>query len=75
MGESVEDVSCIVAIDAVEIKEQRIQPCQTVAAVVLIPRERCAVITQITRKGSKVVGGVGQAQHFAAHEVSNFGFT
>ena len=46
-GEGVEDVSGIVAGQAVEVEEQCIEPSQRVTAVVLVPRKGRAVITQV----------------------------
>ncbi len=73
-GEGVEDVSGIVAGKAVEVEEQGIEPRQTMTAVVLVPREGCAVIAQVAGEGREVMGGVGKVQHFAAHVVVDVSF-
>ena len=73
-GEGVEDISRLVAGKAVEVEEQCIEPRQTMTAVVLVPREGCAVITHVAGEGREVMRGVGKVQHFAAHVVGDVSF-
>ena len=73
-GESVRDIGRVVAGNAVELEEQRIEPRDAVATVIFVPLERPAVVTEVAGEGFGVMRGIGQPQYFAADKVGDFLF-
>lgn len=70
-GKRAEDVRRIVAVDAIEVKEERIEPCNAMATIFLIPNKRRSAIAEIAGEWLQIPRRIGQPQHLSAHEIAN----
>lgn len=61
--ERVEDVRRVVAVDAVQVEERRVEFTTDQRAAVGIPPERWAIVAAVVGKRFQVSSGVGQLQH------------
>ena len=69
-GEGAQDVVRVVVVEAVEVEIQRVEAGAEVAALLLVPGERWAVVPEIAGERRHVVGRVRQPQHVVADEIA-----
>ena len=71
-GELLQDVSGVLTVETVKMKEQRIQSGQSMTPVFFIPDKWLAAITHVLGKGFHVHGGVAEVENLFPDEVGDF---
>ena len=69
-GEGVQHVGRVLPVEAVEVEVEGVEPRPQVAALLIVPYEGRAIVSQVPGEGLHVVGRVRQPEHVVADDLA-----